>query len=96
MNRLRWAHPKRGFFRRADGKGVVNHVGPRDWSALIVNEGGRIQPVGNGHTAAQAMTFVDQAAPPCETCEGSGRMCGYHGPGDCECGGSDCPDCRGK
>jgi hypothetical protein len=32
----RWEHPSKGYYRRADGKGVVNLVGPNDWSALIV------------------------------------------------------------
>lgn len=83
----------KGYFRRADGKGVVNQVGSGDWSALIVKHGG-ITNVGNGHTAEQAMGFVDTAVPPCGNCDGTGRFCGYHGQGDvCSCA-ADCGDCR--
>jgi hypothetical protein len=93
INPITWTHVSKGFYRRADGKGVVNHVGPNDWSAMTTLPGGPAR-VGNGHTAFQACSFVDRAVPPCPNCLGSGRHCGYHGMGDvCSCA-ADCPDCR--
>jgi len=38
--------------------------------------------------------LYETCAPVCANCEGTGRVCGYHGVGDvCACP-ADCPDCR--
>ena len=100
MNRATWSQVKAGYYRRRDGKGVINKVGPRDWAAqarLGVPHRGALSRVGNGHTLREAMSFVDKAVPPCAQCEGSGFWCGLHGSlGECGCPGIDCGDCHGK
>lgn len=55
-----WEHVEAGFYRRRDGKGVINRVGPNDWAAMA-DMGAGLVPVGNGHTAQVAASFVDQA-----------------------------------
>jgi hypothetical protein len=56
----KWEHPSKGYFRRSDGRGAINLVGPKDWSA-VADLGKGFQAVGNGHTASVAAGFVDRA-----------------------------------
>jgi hypothetical protein len=55
-----WEHVGTGFYRRRDGRGIVNHVGPHDWAAMA-DMGQGMVPVGNGHTAEVATGFADRA-----------------------------------
>jgi len=68
-----WKHEEAGLYRRRDGKGVINLVGPNDWSAIAL-KGPRgwgtgkfpddLVSVGNAHTAFMASDWVDRACPP--------------------------------
>ena len=71
VNLEKWQHVSAGCYKTKNGRASIFKVGPNDW-ATQVGLPGKSRPVGNGHTAAEAALFVENALDEEDCCQKSG------------------------
>jgi hypothetical protein len=73
VNLEKWLHVSAGCYKTKDGRASIFKVGPNDW-ATQVGPSGRGKSVGNGHTAAIAALFVENALDEEDSCQKSDSL----------------------